>query len=220
MSKAKPDASELLERQMAEGVEGAPDDERAGVSTTFYRYPMKYSGMDPVALRSLKGLEQDNRRLARTVARLEAENALLHEALGHADIDREIKQVLAEKAVRMYGMSQRKACELFQLNRSTYRNHAHSRLDELLRLRIRTLAAENPGFGYRRLHTLLREEGWLVGPKKVLRLYREEGLTSPLRPGDDVAADGTAVHPVAPEPTGPMPDDSLAPEPAVASQAS
>ena len=34
-----------------------------------------------------------------------------------------------------------------------------------------------PRYGYRRLHVLLRREGWMVNPKRVLRLYREEGLT-------------------------------------------
>jgi putative transposase len=31
-------------------------------------------------------------------------------------------------------------------------------------------------YGYQRLHTLLRREGWLVNRKRVYRLYREEGL--------------------------------------------
>ena len=32
-------------------------------------------------------------------------------------------------------------------------------------------------YGYRRLHILLRREGWGVNRKLVERLYREEGLT-------------------------------------------
>ena len=31
-------------------------------------------------------------------------------------------------------------------------------------------------YGYRRLHVLLRREGWRVNHKRVYRLYREEGL--------------------------------------------
>ena len=34
-----------------------------------------------------------------------------------------------------------------------------------------------PRYGYRRVHVLLRREGWEVNSKRVLRLYREEGLS-------------------------------------------
>jgi len=48
--------------------------------------------------------------------------------------------------------------------------------DDQLRTRLRALAAERPRWGYRRLHVLLRREGWAVNHKRVQRLYREEGL--------------------------------------------
>ena len=38
------------------------------------------------------------------------------------------------------------------------------------------MAVERPRWGYRRIHTLLRREGWAVNRKRVQRLYREEGL--------------------------------------------
>ena len=31
-------------------------------------------------------------------------------------------------------------------------------------------------YGYRRIHVLLRREGWQVNTKKIYRLYREFGL--------------------------------------------
>lgn len=36
-------------------------------------------------------------------------------------------------------------------------------------------------YGYRRLHILLRREGWRVNAKRVYRLYREEGLSLRLK---------------------------------------
>ena len=45
-----------------------------------------------------------------------------------------------------------------------------------LRLRLRDLAATRVRYGYRRLHILLRREGWRINHKRVYRLYREEGL--------------------------------------------
>ena len=47
----------------------------------------------------------------------------------------------------------------------------------MLRDRLRTLAGERRRFGYRRLHVLLRREGFLVNLKRIYRLYTQEGLT-------------------------------------------
>jgi putative transposase len=43
-------------------------------------------------------------------------------------------------------------------------------------MRMQELALARPRYGYRRLTTLLRREGWPVNHKRVYRLYREEGL--------------------------------------------
>ncbi|TFB09410.1 hypothetical protein E3V36_06840 [Candidatus Marinimicrobia bacterium MT.SAG.2] len=61
--------------------------------------------------------------------------------------------------------------------RSTY--HYKSRLgrQELLRMRLKDLAYSRVSYGYRRLHILLRREGWMVNHKRIYRLYVEEGLT-------------------------------------------
>ncbi len=45
-----------------------------------------------------------------------------------------------------------------------------------MRLRLRELALARPRFGYQRLTVLLKREGWKVNHKRILRLYREEGL--------------------------------------------
>jgi len=43
-------------------------------------------------------------------------------------------------------------------------------------MRIRDLASARVRYDYRRIHVLLRREGWLVNAKRVNRLYRLEGL--------------------------------------------
>ena len=60
--------------------------------------------------------------------------------------------------------------------RSSVRYQPRPRLDQDLSQRLRTLAAERPRFGYRRLHALLRREGQLVNHKRVYRLYRAAEL--------------------------------------------
>jgi putative transposase len=48
---------------------------------------------------------------------------------------------------------------------------------EPLRRRLKELADTRVSYGYRRLHVLLRREGWPINHKRVYRLYREDGLT-------------------------------------------
>ncbi len=48
-------------------------------------------------------------------------------------------------------------------------------------MRIRELAMARPRFGYNRIHTLLRREGWRINKKRVRRLYRLEGLQVRMR---------------------------------------
>lgn len=74
------------------------------------------------------------------------------------------------------GHSERHACVLAGLGRSTCR-YRHRRRDPAeLVARLRELAAAKPRYGYRFLHTLLRREGRQVNHKRVYRLYRAEGL--------------------------------------------
>ena len=72
--------------------------------------------------------------------------------------------------------SARRACRLVRLSRSRWQYRSQRRDDASLRARLRDLAALRPRWGYQQLHVLLRREGLKVNHKKVLRLYREEGL--------------------------------------------
>jgi putative transposase len=47
--------------------------------------------------------------------------------------------------------------------------------------KARHMAQARQRFGFRRIHLLLRREGWMVNKKRVHRIYREEGLTVRLR---------------------------------------
>src|SRR5258708_26523506 len=75
-----------------------------------------------------------------------------------------------------HGLSQRHACELVGLDRSTLRYRCRRPDDSALRQRLRELAAERRRFGYRRLGWLLAREGHAMNHKKLYRLYREERL--------------------------------------------
>jgi len=52
---------------------------------------------------------------------------------------------------------------------------------EVLRGDIVRLASKYGRYGYRRITALLRAEGWIVNPKRVERIWREEGLKVPAK---------------------------------------
>ena len=74
------------------------------------------------------------------------------------------------------GLSERRACRLLELDRSSYRYEAVADGDAELRGKLLELARQKPRYGYRRLHVLLQRQGQAVNVKRVYRLYREEGL--------------------------------------------
>jgi putative transposase len=77
-----------------------------------------------------------------------------------------------------HGLSRRRACRLIGIVRSVVeREPKRARDHARLRERLHALAGERRRFGYRRLHELLRREGWRMNHKLVERLYREERLT-------------------------------------------
>ena len=76
-----------------------------------------------------------------------------------------------------FELSERRACALVGLGRSTCRYRPRRPDWPALHDRLRTLASERRRFGYRRLHVLLRREGFPVNLKRIYRLYTQEGLT-------------------------------------------
>jgi putative transposase len=99
-----------------------------------------------------------------------------------------------------FEVSQRRACRTIEVPRSSMRYRSQRPEDTRLRQRLRGLAEERRRFGYRRLHQMLRREGWDVGLKKVRRLYADEKLQVRRRKGRKKAQ---GVRVPAPMPQGP-----------------
>ena len=98
---------------------------------------------------------------AKRLKALEAENAKL-------------KKLLAEQpmnASTLKGYRQRRACGLVGINPRVYRQLPTRSEDADLRARLKALSSEQRRFGYRRLHMLLRREGWQVNWSADMRGY-------------------------------------------------
>jgi putative transposase len=78
--------------------------------------------------------------------------------------------------VEAFRVPVRRACRATGVARSliTYRSCKAPQM--ALRARLKELAAVRVSYGYKRLHTLLRREGWRVNHKRIYRLYGEEAL--------------------------------------------
>jgi len=82
---------------------------------------------------------------------------------------RERRRVV-QKVEAAYGISERRAIRFTGFARSSMRYRAVRDPQEGLRARILELARERPRWGERRIHLLLRREGWPVNRKRVQRL--------------------------------------------------
>jgi putative transposase len=75
-----------------------------------------------------------------------------------------------------YPVSERRACRLVWLSRSRWQYRSRRPSDAPLAEALRKKAEARPRWGYRRLTLLLCRDGWAVNRKRVLRVYRAEGL--------------------------------------------
>jgi putative transposase len=73
-------------------------------------------------------------------------------------------------------LSERRPCSLIGVARRVVRYEPTRPDDVGLRIRLRELAGDRRRFGYRRLSYLQAREGLVLNHKKLLRIYREEGL--------------------------------------------
>lgn len=89
------------------------------------------------------------------------------------------RRTAAGVMITEFRRSQRRACFLSDLGRSTCRYRSRRPSDDEFRQKLRAIALKRPKFGYRRLGYFLRKDGLRFNHKKLLRLYRSEGLGLP-----------------------------------------
>jgi putative transposase len=95
------------------------------------------------------------------------------------------KRAAVHHLIDALGLSQRFACRVVGLSRSTFQQPHPSQSpqdpDAGLRTWLCQYAKDHPRWGYRRAHHDARAAGWMVNHKKTQRLWVEEGLRVPQR---------------------------------------
>lgn len=84
---------------------------------------------------------------------------------------------VVEYIKQTHTLSERRACKLSSLDRSSFRYKPKPDRNAELRVQLRELAEQRRKFGSPRLLVLLNREGHQINHKRVERLYREEGLS-------------------------------------------
>ncbi|MCP3476613.1 IS3 family transposase [Bradyrhizobium sp. CCGUVB1N3] len=172
-----------------------------GVSdASIYKWKAKFGGMEVSEAKRLRTLEDENTRLKRLLADAMLDNAALKDLPGKEVVTPAGKRKAVAHLVDAHGMSERRACKAIGCCRMTVRYRTTRADDAALRQRMRAIAEVRRRFGYRRLHVLLKREGYLVNHKKLFRLYREERLVVRRRGGRKRALGTRApmVVPIAP----------------------
>jgi len=76
-----------------------------------------------------------------------------------------------------YGASMRKACAAIQLSRVVYLYQSAARDNTALVMRMKEITQTRVHYGYRRVHVMLKREGFKDNHKRIYRLYKEQGLS-------------------------------------------
>jgi len=82
------------------------------------------------------------------------------------------KREAVAHACTEHGVSQRRACEVLAVDRSSVRYRSVRYDDASLREAMKMMASERRRFGYRRIHVMLQRQGISMNLKKLRRLYR------------------------------------------------
>jgi len=95
----------------------------------------------------------------------------------------DVKRDAVAHVCKQHGVSQRRACEVLSVDRSSMRYRSIRPDDAHIRDAMKKVASERRRFGYRRIHVMLDRQGIVMNLKKLRRLYREEKLTVRKRGG-------------------------------------
>lgn len=115
------------------------------------------------------------------------------------------RRVVVDDLVGVFGVSQRRACRVVGQHRSVQRHQPKppDSGETLIREWLRAFSRRRRRWGWRRAHTELINDGYVINKKRVHRLWRDEGLQVPTRRRkkrlSGIGADVGTMSPICPD---------------------
>jgi transposase InsO family protein len=163
-------------REQKAGAKATDLTRKHGISeATLYNWKAKYGGLEASEAQRLKALEEE-RQAQEVAGGLHARQRGVEGAPVKKMAGPGAKREGVAHLPAVMGLSERRACSIVAMDRTTVRYRSRRPAEAELRGRLRDLANQRRRFGYRRLFVLLRREGEPSGINRIYRLYREEGL--------------------------------------------
>ena len=167
-------ASQFTDAQKAfiikQGEDGTPVAEicrKAGISqATYFNWKKKYAGVLPSEMRRLRELEQESPaeedRGGPVAGQGDAAGRHQAKALRPGR-----KRTLVDAMRSEWAISIRRACAVILFDPKTYRYKSRRPGQGALEQRIKEICQTSVRFGYRRVHVLLKREGWEINAKRT-----------------------------------------------------
>lgn len=164
-------------RQAEEGAAVGEVCRKAGISeATFYNWRKRYGGMMPSEVRRLRQLEEENGKAEEARRRSQPGQGHAAGCARKKALRPVRRRELIDEIRATWKVSIRRTCAVLRAERSSYHYKGRRRGQATLAKRIREICETRVRYGYRRVHVLLRREGWEVNAKRVYRIYRQLGL--------------------------------------------
>ena len=169
-----------------EGARGRAEDGRPVAASTgsakrrFYNWKAKYGGLEVSEAKRLKGLESENAKLKQLLADAMPDNAALKDLLCKKMVTPAAKREAVAHLRSSFRRERAAGVQDDRVRADDGCGIGRRRPDDAeLRQRLRALAHERRRFGYRRLHVLLRREGFTVNHKRLVPALSRGGPHGP-----------------------------------------
>lgn len=155
---------------------------KLGISdATFYTWRKKYGGISPFRAETYAAARRGKPSPEEAGCRPESRQGHAAGRAGKKELTLARLREWVRDLQTRYGASERQVCFALKISRSSFRYRSVAADDSALRLRIREITETRVHYGYRRVHVMLKREGWRDNHKRVYRLYREQGLSLRLK---------------------------------------
>lgn len=92
------------------------------------------------------------------------------------------RRELVVHTVKAYGMSERRACQIIGISRTTYRYREKKTDDQAIREQLQRIAERKPRWGFKKMRDYLKNQGYGWNHKRVYRVYCEMQLNIRVKP--------------------------------------